>query len=95
MDAAGAERDMDWISVDPLVPMGRTATRSVLGLPASPGLVERNRREGVFGVVGRRTYRRGGRQNALLALAHPGAAWLEWIAPAAVCPGQPAGHPAG
>ncbi len=87
MDAAGAERDMDWISVDPLVPMGRTATHSVLGLPAPPGFVERNRREGVFGVVGRLTYRRGARQGALLALAHPGAAWLEWIAPAAVCPG--------
>ena len=63
--------------------MGRTATRSVLGLPAPPGVVKRNRRDGVFGVVGRLTYRGGRRQGALLALAHPGAAWLEWISPAA------------
>ena len=79
MDSAGAGRDLDWISVDPLVPMGRHATHSVPGLPAPPVLLERNRREGVFGVVGRLTYRGGRREGALLALAHPGAAWLEWI----------------
>lgn len=77
MDAAGAERDMVWISVDPLVPMGKDATHSVLGLPAPPELLERNRRDGVFGVVGRLTYRRGRREGELLALAHPGATWLE------------------
>lgn len=78
VQAAGAERDLDWISVDPLVPMGRHATHSVPGLPAPPGLVERNLREGVFGVVGRLSYRSGRCQGALLGLAHPGAAWLEW-----------------
>jgi hypothetical protein len=77
MDAAGAERDMVWISVDPLVPMGSHATHSVLGLPAPPELLQRNRRDGVFGVVGRLTYRRGRREGELLALAHPGAMWLE------------------
>ena len=79
MDAAGAERDMVWISVDPLVPMGRDATHSVLGLPAPPGLLERNRRDGVFGVVGRVTYRGGRREGELLAIAHPSATWLEWM----------------
>ncbi len=79
MDTAGAERDLDWISVDPLVPMGTDATHSVLGLPAPPVLVERNRREGVFGVVGHLAYRRGRRAAEVLALAHPGAAWLEWL----------------
>lgn len=77
VDAAGAERDLVWISVDPLVPMGKDATHSVLGLPAPPALLRRNRRDGVFGVVGRLTYRRGRREGELLALAHPGATWLE------------------
>jgi hypothetical protein len=79
VDAAGARRDLDWISIDPLVPMGLKATRSVLGLPVPRRLVERNRREGVFGVVGRLTYRDGHRMAALLGLAHPSAAWLEWL----------------
>jgi hypothetical protein len=79
VDAAGAHRDLDWISIDPLVPMGRDATHSVLGLPVPEGLVERNRREGVFGVVGRLSYRDGQRAGELLGLAHPGAAWIEWL----------------
>ena len=33
IDAAGASRDLDWISIDPLVPMG-TRRRTVLGRPA-------------------------------------------------------------
>jgi hypothetical protein len=81
VDAVGARRDLDWISVDPLVPMGRDAERSVLGIPVPPDLVERNRRQGVFGVVGRLSYRDGHRHGELLALAHPGAAWLEWLGP--------------
>jgi hypothetical protein len=79
--ATGRRRDLDWISIDPLVPMGEAATDNVLGLPTPPALIERNRREGVFGVVGRVGYRRGSRSGALLGLAHPGAAWLEWLAP--------------
>ena len=77
--AAGSHRDLDWISVDPLVPMGPQAKRSVLGLPVASRLLARNRREGVFGVVGRLSYRSGRRKAALIALAHPGAAWLEWL----------------
>jgi hypothetical protein len=79
VEAAGADRDLDWISIDPLVPMGRDATHDVLGMRVPPGLVERNRRDGVFGVVGRIAYREGRRTGALLGLAHPGAAWLEWL----------------
>ena len=79
VDAAGARRDLDWVSIDPLVPMGREATQTVLGIPVPVDLVERSRREGVFGVVGRLTYRSGRRAAALLGLAHPGAAWLEWL----------------
>lgn len=79
IDAVGAERDLDWISVDPLVPMGASASRSVLGLPVPGSLIARNRAGGVFGVVGRLSYRGGRRSAALLGLAHPGAAWLEWL----------------
>jgi hypothetical protein len=80
VDLAGAQRDLDWVSIDPLVPMGRAADASVLGIPVAPAIVERNRREGVFGVVARLTYRAGCPTSALLGLAHPGAAWLEWLA---------------
>jgi hypothetical protein len=79
VDEVGAHRDLDWISTDPLVPMGPDATSSVLGVPVPGALLERGRREGVFGVVGRLRYRGGRREAAILGLAHPGAAWLEWI----------------
>ena len=75
----GTNRDLDWISVDPLVPLGGAADRSVLDIPVPPGLVERNRRRGLFGVIGRLRYREGKRSASLLGIAHPGAAWLEWI----------------
>ena len=80
VDQLGSERDLDWISVDPLVPLGGSADHSVLGLPVEHELVERNRREGLFGVVGRLQYRRGRRSGSILGIAHPGAAWLEWLA---------------
>jgi hypothetical protein len=35
----------------------------------------------VFGVIGRLSYRGGTRTGELLGMAHPGAAWLEWLAP--------------
>jgi hypothetical protein len=79
LDEFGARRDLDWISIDPLVPLGGTADRTVLDVPAPPSLIERNRREGVFGVIGRVQYRAGERSRSLLGIAHPGAAWLEWI----------------
>jgi hypothetical protein len=81
VDRAGAQRDLDWISIDPLVPMGSDATHSVLGIPVPSELIERNRRDGVFGVIARLSYRGGTPSAALLGIAHPGAAWLEWLAP--------------
>ena len=81
IDGVGAERDLDWISIDPLIPMGPAAEHSVLGISVPRSLIERNRREGVFGVVGRLSYRGGRPSAALLGLAHPGAAWLEWLVP--------------
>jgi hypothetical protein len=80
VERAGAKRDLDWISIDPLVPMGATASRSVLGVDVPPAVLERIRGEGVMGVIGRLAYRGGRRSEELLGLAHPGAAWLEWLA---------------
>ena len=79
LDDAGARRDLDWISLDPLVPMGGSASRSVVGVPVPAALIERNRQGGVFGVLSRLSYRNGERSAALLGTAHPGAAWLQWL----------------
>jgi hypothetical protein len=79
LEQVGASRDLDWITIDPLVPVGGAADRSVLGIPLPSALIERNRREGLFGLIGRLQYRRGERSESLLGIAHPGAAWLEWI----------------
>lgn len=79
VDSYGRRRDLDWVSTDPLVPMGETATSTVTGLAAPPQLLERNRREGVFGTVSRVSYRRGERTSAILATAHPSALWLQWL----------------
>jgi hypothetical protein len=80
IDTTGAERDLDWISIDPLVPMGTSATDCVTGAEVPPAVIARNRDQGVFGVVSRVSYRRGERTRAVLGLAHPGAVWLEWLA---------------
>lgn len=79
VDEIGEGRDLDWVSIDPLVPMGDAANKSVLGIPVPAALIERNRREGVFGVIGRLRFRDGIRSGALLGVAHPGSAWLEWL----------------
>ena len=80
VDEFGSRRDLDWVSIDPLVPMGEHASDSVLGGTVPPRLIERAHTEAVFGVVGRVAYREGRRQTELLGLAHPSAAWLEWLA---------------
>jgi hypothetical protein len=79
VDHAGASRDLDWISLDPLVPMGDAATDTEIGIPATSALVERQRRGAVFGALTRVSYRGGERSESVLGLAHPGAAWIEWL----------------
>ena len=76
--ALGRGRDLDWVSLDPLVPLG-APRESVLGAPLPRGLLARAEREGVFGVLERVAYRGGQATTQVLALAHPGAAWLEWL----------------
>jgi len=77
----GRVRDVEWISVDPLVPLGSAATGTVQGLEVPPDWLRDNRDGGVFGVIGRVSIRNGVRHGAVLGRAHPGAAWLEWTAP--------------
>ena len=74
----GRERDLDWVSVDPLVPLGPDASRTVQGLDVPVDWVRENRDGGVFGVIGRVRVRDGARTAAVLGRAHPGAAWLDW-----------------
>jgi hypothetical protein len=76
---AGRERDLEWLSLDPLVPLGPGARRSVIGIDVPPAIVERSRTGGVFGVLGRLSVRDGRAERSLLALGHPGGAWLEWL----------------
>jgi hypothetical protein len=76
---AGRERDLDWLSLDPLVPLGPDAHRSVIGMDVPAAIVERSRTGGVFGVLGRLSVRNGTAQRSLLAVGHPGGAWLEWL----------------
>jgi hypothetical protein len=59
--------------------MGNAAMHTVLGRPAPAVFVERNRRDGVFGVVSRRSYREGRRSDTLLGIAHSGAAGHDWL----------------
>ena len=80
VDRIGADRDLDWISLDPLIPMGRAATQTVIGADAPASLLQRNRSAGaVFGVLGRVGWRNGARTSELVAIGHPGAAWIEPI----------------
>ena len=76
----GQVRDVEWISVDPLVPLGPAATETVQGLEVPPDWLRDNRDGGVFGVIGRVSIRNGVRRGVVLGRAHPGAAWLEWTA---------------
>jgi hypothetical protein len=78
----GARRDLEWISVDPLIPLGPDAEQSVQGLDVPADLVASTRRDGVFGLVSRLGWRDGVRTGAVLGRTHPSGAWLELLAPA-------------
>jgi hypothetical protein len=81
VDELGSRRDLDWISVDPLIPIGVDADASVIGAPVPASLLRRNQAGAVFGVLARVSYRAGVRTATLLGTAHPSAAWLEWLEP--------------
>jgi hypothetical protein len=71
-------RDLEWVSVDPLMLLGPDARATVQGLDLPAAWVRENRDGGVFGVIGRVSVRDGVRTGTVLGRAHPGAAWLEW-----------------
>ena len=74
----GLGRDLEWVSIDPLVPLGPDARATVQGLEVPDAWVRENREGGVSGVIGRVSVRDGERRGTVLGRAHPGAAWLEW-----------------
>ena len=79
VDEAG--RDVVWISLDPLVPLGTTADRCVQDLPLDPALVARNRAGGVFAVLSIAGSIDGTRVAQILATAHPSGTRMTWLHP--------------
>jgi len=75
----GRERGLDWVSLDPLVPLGPHVRAGVIGVDAPRSILERSRAGGVFRLLSRLAYRDGRSERSLLALGHPSGAWLEWL----------------
>jgi hypothetical protein len=75
----GRERDVAWIALDPLVPLGTRARRTVQGVDAPTRLVEQNRRGGVFAALSLVAYLDGTASSRLLAAAHPSGTRMEWL----------------
>jgi hypothetical protein len=80
VDEAG--RDVVWISLDPLVPLGTTADRCVHELSVDDDIVARNRAGGVFAVLSLRGTVGGTRLDRILATAHPSGTRMRWLADA-------------
>jgi hypothetical protein len=76
VDEAG--RDVVWISLDPLVPLGTAADRCVHDLPVDPELVARNRAAGVFSLLSIADVG-GSRIGHVLATAHPSGTRMTWL----------------
>ncbi len=79
MAEAGRGRPVTWLSLDPLVPLGPAGRESVQGLRLPAPLVASYQRDGVFAVLGARTFHRGTDRGRLLARAHPSGQWVEWL----------------
>jgi hypothetical protein len=77
VDEAG--RDVVWISLDPLVPLGTSADRCVQELPLDPALVARNRAGGVFALLSVAGSVGGTRVARILATAHPSGTRMTWL----------------
>ena len=77
---AGRTRPVTWLSLDPLVPLGPSGRDSVQGIPLPGALVRDYQRDGVFAVLGERTFDGGTESSRLLARAHPSGEWVEWLA---------------
>ena len=75
----GDERDVAWISLDPLIPLGTQARRTVQGVKPSANLIDRNRRGGVFAALSLTTHLDGHVDSRILAAAHPSGTRMEWL----------------
>ncbi|HEY1635135.1 MAG TPA: DUF2332 family protein, partial [Acidimicrobiales bacterium] len=75
----GRERDVAWIALDPLVPLGTRARRTVQGVDAPIHLVEQNRRGGAFAALSLVAHVDGTASSRLLATAHPSGTRMEWL----------------
>lgn len=75
----GSRRDVAWISLDPLVPLGTAAQRSVQALDVPPRLVQMNRDGGVFALLSIVAHVDGRTWTRLLATAHPSGTRMEWL----------------
>ncbi len=79
---AARSRPVTWLSLDPLVPLGPSGRDSVQGLPLPRWLVRDYATDGVFAVLGARTFDGRASRGRLLARAHPSGQWVEWLDPA-------------
>jgi hypothetical protein len=74
-------RDLDWISLDPLIPVGTAGRYSVQELPVDEELVQQYQQGGVFGLLSVLSFRRGRQSGRLLARAHPSGTRMTWLDP--------------
>jgi hypothetical protein len=68
--------EVAWVSLDPLVPLGTEASRTVQGVEAPTALVDANRAGGVFAVL---SVQLGRADPRILATAHPSGTRLTWL----------------
>jgi hypothetical protein len=76
---AAQRRTVMWLSLDPLVPLGPLGRDSVQGVRLPRALVSDYQRNGVFAVLGARTFGGQWDDGRLLARAHPSGQWIEWL----------------
>lgn len=76
----GAARDLAWISLDPLVPLGTAGRNSVQDLNVPDELVAGYQRHGVFALLGLVSFEHGHEGGAILAHAHPSGTSVTWLA---------------
>ena len=79
LSGASRARTVTWLSLDPLVPLGPSGRDSVQGLALAGSLIDDYQRQGVFAVLGARTFDRGAEGGRLLGRSHPSGQWMEWL----------------
>jgi len=75
----GNGRDLVWISLDPMVPMGVQGRHSVQALDVPENLVAEYQRDGVFALLGLMSFEDGLASGTLLARAHPSGTRMRWL----------------